>query len=787
MPTFSEKLDNLIGTYKSAENKKKVLYIAAVVAIFLIVLFVCLYILGSLNAFIAGLRKDDAEIHSALWYGFHDYFFLALLLTIVVMGLILVLFLKTGFTNSPRYYDKERGIWVMRDDTMGGQRYLTHDEMEYEFEIGNIRDVNAPIFGQISNNGEQVIGWKKRVDGPSGNQNVLCIAPMGTGKTFGPVRVNLLQAVRRGESFVCTDPKGELYNSLSEYCRKAGMNVHVLNLAEPRYSEFWNVLEETIDPETERLDSTRLNDFANIYMKNSGDSDHEDFWYGCALNLVKAVLGYAAYNHETEIINNYILLYQTITGKVDDINIRKMRNTMISFPSCREIIRSAANDAGLDMNEIEDKIHKIDTIFKNEYSLSVVFETMLDFDKISDEMENIPNWHPAKTAYRMFKTNDSDSVRKSAIQGAQLRFQIFGDEKLKEVLSHDGLHCSDITDKHSAYFIILSDKTETTKPIASLFFSFLFKDVMDAWDKAQSMADARGEKNPRRPLTVMLDEFYSVGIIGGNPRAFGTTMSTSRSREIHIWVILQSYSQLAALYGPDTGNMIQSGCSTILYLGGNDPATTEFIRSFVAGTATILTESHSEATGLLGGTNGSNLSVTGRDFITGEEAKRWRDDVLIAKQATYLAKGKSFPWIQHPAYKLCTNTSVYDQVLPVETRVIEINKEKAQISDPETYIRGEIKQLAVGTAFEADFKPNSDMLTTGMDTLSSQGKKPQETPENASQSESLEGMNRFARRRAQRAAALERAKNEGGLDSESVSSGQPRSASRTNRNSIKTK
>ena len=765
MISLSDRFDNLMNKFKGLTRQKKILCVIGLIILYLGILAISAVITGSFQSFSSSMHSltEDVETHSALWYGLHDHFLLSFLISVVISAIFVFIMLKTSFANTPKYYDEERGIWVMDDDTMGGQRWLTHEEMQKEFQIGDIKQVTAPIFGQISDNGEQVIGWKKREDGPSGNQNVLCIAPMGTGKTFGPVRVNLLQAARRGESFVCTDPKGELYNSLSDYCRNMGMNVHVLNLAEPRYSEFWNVLEETIDPETERLDSTRLNDFASIYMKNSGDSDHEDFWYGSALNILKSVIGYCAYKHEMEIIDHFVMLYQAITGKVKDANTERMKNTMIGFPECRYIIRAAAAEAGADLDEIEKEIETISKVYKYEFNLNTVFETMLEFDTIAAELDSVPNWHPAKTAYRMFKTNDTDTVRKSALQGAQLRFQIFADEKLKEVLSHDGMHCSDITDKHSAYFVILSDKSETTKPIASLFFSFLFKDVMDAWDKAQSYADARGEKNPRRGLTVMLDEFYSVGIIGGNPRAFGTTMSTSRSREIHIWVILQSYSQLAALYGPDTGNMIQSGCSTILYLGGNDPATTEFIRSFVAGDSSILTESHGDTGGLLStGPSSSNLSVAKRDFITGEEAKRWRDKVLIAKQATYLAQGNSFPWIQHPAYKLCKQVSIYEQVLPVEKRVERILQEQALIPDPDNYIKNSIEKfipkdrIASYQSSEPEV-PDEPVQQKTRRPLNQESTRTQPVNEH-------EQLNRFKRRK------MEREARAGNLDSEETTS-----------------
>lgn len=42
----------------------------------------------------------------------------------------------------------------------------------------------------------------------------------------------VLQAVKRGESLILTDPKSELYESMSEYLRDNGYTVKVFNLIE---------------------------------------------------------------------------------------------------------------------------------------------------------------------------------------------------------------------------------------------------------------------------------------------------------------------------------------------------------------------------------------------------------------------------------------------------------------------------------------------------------------------------------------------------------------------------
>lgn len=687
---------------KLSKNDKKKTVIKCVF-LYLFILAGVIFFVGYFYKMSFG-RLQNVDM-SALEYGL-SFFIIDVILSALIFILIIAVMAKNSLFNTVKDVDY-RNIKFMEDTTAGDARWMNRQEMEENYTIGDIDDLDVPIYGQISNDGSEVIGYKKRATGASMNQNVLVMAAMGMGKSYGPVRTNLLQAVKRGESFVVTDPSGELYSSLAGYCMDMGLAVHIIDLDKPEYSEFWNVLEETINPETERLDGGRLNDFAAIYMQNSGGSEHQDFWYTSALNLIKTVIGYTAWLHENEILNNFMLLYKIVAGvSGDDAVTNRMKTTVCSFPWVKDQIRRVARINGYDMDELEKLLYEIQYVLpENQYNMSVVFDKLLRFTEVEAQIKSdidsglIPEMHPAKIAYMMYQTNDTETVRKSALQGAQLRFALFSDENAKEFLSHDGIHISDITKEQTAFFVILSDKTQTLKPIASLFFTFLFKDTQDAWDVAAQAANAQGVPNPRRQLTVMLDEFYSIGIIGGSPDAFGTTMSNSRKREIHIWIVVQGYSQLAALYGPEIGNIIQGGCSTLLYLGGNDPDTVDFISSFVAGDASVQMESHQENSGLLSNgvaSNTANVSVATRKLLTTSEARRWHNHVLIASQGQYIVRANSFPWVQHPAYEECEfhPVSIYEEIPPISKRLDDMAMNTEVLTDDaKTYVRNKANAL----------------------------------------------------------------------------------------------
>jgi hypothetical protein len=484
-------------------------------------------------------------------------------------------------------------------------------------------------------------------------------------------------------------------------------------------------LQETINPKTERLDGTRLNEFVSIYMENTYDAGtKKDFWYDSALNLTKAVIGYTAYVREMEIIDGFIDLYKEITGaSVDNRFIYRMQNSMCSFVWCKEKILEAARQNGYDEEYVRNLLHDIQyKLPANEYNLGVVVDKLLSFAEISSDLEEIATWHPASVAYRMYMTNDTEQVRKSALQGAQMRFSIFSDNDLKEALSHPGINISNINQKQTAFFVIMSDKTNTTKPFVSLFTSFLFKDAMETYDENGQIYAALGKPNPTLGVTVMLEEFFSVGVIGGNPETFGMYMSTARSRKLYIKVIIQYYTQLEALYGENIKHAIQGGCSTLLYLGGNDPETCKFI-SFFAGTATILSETHRERSRILMHARplDDQTSVSGksRPLLTEDDARRWKGRTLIIKQGEYPLPVNPFPWTDHwvcreGLIKMDENgnvmpesiMSLFDYLEPIEIRAERIIDERLRDDpDPKTSIHNRIillKQHKANTSHDSD-------------------------------------------------------------------------------------
>ena len=116
-------------------------------------------------------------------------------------------------------------------------------------------------------------------------------------------------------------------------------------------------------------------------------------------------------------------------------------------------------------------------------------------------------------------------------------------------------------DRKTALFLIMSDTDATFNFVIAILQSQLFNLLCDKAD------DVYGGRLPVH-VRCILDEFANIGQI---PQ-FDKLIATIRSREISASIILQSQSQLKALY-KDNADTIAGNCDTMLFLGGKEKTT----------------------------------------------------------------------------------------------------------------------------------------------------------------------------------------------------------------------
>ena len=148
------------------------------------------------------------------------------------------------------------------------------------------------------------------------------------------------------------------------------------------------------------------------------------------------------------------------------------------------------------------------------------------------------------------------------------------------------------------------------------------------------------------PVHFVMDEFANVAL----PDNFERLLATMRSRRISVSIIIQNMAQLKGLF-KDNWESLVGNCDTMLYLGGNEQSTHEYI-SKMLGKETIDTRTRGVTKGSHGSSN-TNYQNTGRELLTLDEVRLLDNSkALIFIRGEKPVMDNKFDILSHPNVKL---------------------------------------------------------------------------------------------------------------------------------------
>ena len=225
-------------------------------------------------------------------------------------------------------------------------------------------------------------------------------------------------------------------------------------------------------------------------------------------------------------------------------------------------------------------------------------------DLLFEELEADKPNHFAVRQYKKYKLA-AGKTAKSILISCGARLAPFDIKELRDLTSYDELELDTLGEKKTALFVIISDTDATFNFIVSIMYSQLFNLLCDKADDVY---------NGRLPIHVrcLLDKFANIGQI---PQ-FEKLIATIRSREISASIILQSKSQLKALYR-DNASTIEGNCDTTLFLGGKEKDTLKDLAE-ILGKETIDLYNISDTRGT-SQSYGLNYQKTGKELMSPDE------------------------------------------------------------------------------------------------------------------------------------------------------------------------
>lgn len=120
--------------------------------------------------------------------------------------------------------------------------------------------------------------------------------------------------------------------------------------------------------------------------------------------------------------------------------------------------------------------------------------------------------------------------------------------------------------RRSVLFVTTSPVNHTLHCFVNMFYGHAFKQLFE-------FAESRPDGALPVPVHVLCDDFAT----GGRIHNFAEYISIFREKGISVTLLLQSESQLEAMYGCDDATTIINNCDSYVYLGGMDLKTAQHI------------------------------------------------------------------------------------------------------------------------------------------------------------------------------------------------------------------
>lgn len=199
------------------------------------------------------------------------------MLGILIAGAAIIAYVKLHDRFDSKQYDP-RGFTKSKSGIYGTASWMTENEMREILEISSIEKAEGTILGEYKG---------KAVCMPTDtrlNRHIAVFGASGTMKSRAIIRNALFQALKRGESVIITDSKGEMYADTSEMYRKAGYDVKIFNLVSPEHGDSWNCMSDL------NGDTLMAQVLTNVIIGNTSSGKGDHFWDNGEGNLLKALI-----------------------------------------------------------------------------------------------------------------------------------------------------------------------------------------------------------------------------------------------------------------------------------------------------------------------------------------------------------------------------------------------------------------------------------------------------------------------------------------------------------------
>jgi type IV secretion system protein VirD4 len=455
--SMSKKIQKILTPYK-----KHLILVATI-------LVVAVILIPNITATLDTVIKNKFKIPSGYSFFATDHYrnlFSDSLNKILFAGIafIVVMILFNGFTKS---LNKDKGKYEQFESygSHGTASFKSDDEIEVSCEdkkgwfIGSMKEgLNYKI---------DMDGVYHPVDHKDLNMQMIVIGPPGSKKTTGFVLPNIFSICHQYKEekerpdFIITDPKSEIFTLTSNYLKKNGYDIHVLDFINLKYGDSINPIDYIKDDKTLREISK---DFVNSMSETDSSSGEITFWNNQEYQLLAALVGFVIQKNKKD---------------------KRFENT---FEHVAEILKS-------------------DDVYG-------VAKSKKFFKEHSIKGAPLELWN----SFLMF--SGSEKTRSNVLGGLAEKMNLFVLDGIKKMTNKTTLKIEElgvIKKKPKAVFILMPDGRDTFSPIINMFITSIFNQLYETAYKNNNTLQV--------PVYAIMDEFCNIGRIPNINQRLGTFRS----------------------------------------------------------------------------------------------------------------------------------------------------------------------------------------------------------------------------------------------------------------------
>ena len=284
---------------------------------------------------------------------------------------------------------------------------------------------------------------------------------------------------------------------------------------------------------------------------------------------------------------------------------------------------------------------------EDEQNFTMIME-MLTYAEVKEDDEEYES--PLDELFHHLERSDPDSLAlkqyqiykqaagktaKSILISVGVRLAAFNLDSMASLTRFDELELDKIGERKTALFAVIPDNDSTFNFLVGMLYTQLFQMLYYQADYVY------GGELPI-PVHFLMDEFANVAL----PDEFDKLLSTMRSRQIFVSIILQNLAQIKTLF-KDSWESIVGNCDELYYLGGNEQSTHKFISEYL-GKETLDTNTFGKSTGH-SGSYSTNYQQTGRELLTPDEVRLLNNDYgLLFIRGELPIMDKKYDLLKHP-------------------------------------------------------------------------------------------------------------------------------------------